>query len=175
MASILRLIFCASEISARIKLDGERKSGRLNFMNDKNTTSHGLPFDLTDPDGLLFDEEPQLFVHLDASPIVFTVRGLRYFEPRFRMVGFDLASIISAEEFAAAHRTWLSLECSLLGEKIERAAAQERSPGEYSILQAIWHGGIDEAERLCKRMDRRQATALRIVAGCTREESSLKR
>lgn len=144
-------------------------------MTDMTPTSPGLPFNLTDPDGLLFDEEPELFVHLDASPIVFTVRGLRYFEPRFRMMGVDVASLTTREAFERIHRSWMELEFSLLGEKITQAAASERAPAEYSILHAIWHGGLDEAERLCKRMDRRQATALRIVAGCTREQSPTKR
>lgn len=134
-----------------------------------------LPFDLTDEDGLIFDDHPELFVDLNASPIVFTVRGLRYFEPRFRMVGFSVAHLNTCDAFDHAHRAWLELESSLLGEKIAHAAAAERTPGEYSILQAIWQGGLDEAESLCKRMDRRQATALRIVAGCTREQSSIKR
>ena len=140
-------------------------------MSDTTPNSPGLRFNLTDPDGMLFDDEPHLFVHLDASPIIFTIRGLRYFEPRFRMMGFDVASITTRESFERAHRAWLELEFSLLGDKVAQAAAAERCPAEYSILQAIWHGGLDEAERLCTRMERRQATALRIVAGVTRESS----
>lgn len=147
------------------------KCCRLNFMT-ASTPTFQLPFDLTDPDGLLFDDEPHLFVDLETSPIIFTVRGLRYFEPRFRMLGVSIALINTREDFLRSHASWLQLECSLLGEKIERTAAAERMPAEYSILHAIWQGGLDEAERLCRRMDRRQASALRIVAGSTREPPS---
>lgn len=137
-------------------------------------TPPALPFDLTDEEGLIFDDQPELFVDVNASPIVFTVRGLRYFEPRFRMVGFAVAHINTCAAFNHALRAWLGLESSLLREKIASAAAAERVPGEYSILYAIWQGGLDEAERLCQLMERRQATALRIVAGCTRDQPSIK-
>lgn len=144
-------------------------------MTDMTQTSPGRPFNLTDPDGLLFDDEPELFVHLNASPIVFTVRGLRYFEPRFRMMGVDVASLTTREAFERTHHSWMELEFSLLGDKLAQASAAEKVPAEYSILSAIWHGGLEEAERLCKRMDRRKASALRIVAGSTREQSPINR
>jgi hypothetical protein len=133
------------------------------------TSTYSLPFELTDPDGLLFDEDPHLFVDLEAFPIVFRIRGIRYFGPRFRMLGINIAQINTRDDFNSTYSAWLQLECSLLGEKIECEASAERMPAEYSVLQAIWQGGLDEAERLCRRMDRRQASALCIVAGSTRE------
>jgi hypothetical protein len=154
------------------RLDAASNCCKLTTM--KTTTSTpSLPFELTDPDGLLFDEEPHLFVDLNASPIVFSIRGLRYFGPRFRMLGVNVAQINTRDSFLRTHGAWLQLECSLLGEKIEYEANAERLPAEYSVLHAIWHGGLDEAERLCKRMDRRQASALRIVAGSTREPTGI--
>lgn len=138
-------------------------------------TSPSLPFILTDPDGLMFDDEPELFVHLDVSPIVFTVRGLRYFSPRFRMMGVDVARLTTREAFERTFHSWMELEASLLGHKLAQAAAAENLPAEYSILNSIWKGGLDAAELMCERMDRRKASALRIVAGSTREPPQTKR
>jgi hypothetical protein len=72
---------------------------------------HAAPdigFDLWDEDGLVFDDEPELFVHLDAQPLVFTVRGIRYFGPRFKHLGVDIAAMQSKVDFMIAFNAWMA-------------------------------------------------------------------
>lgn len=126
-------------------------------------------FELTDPDGLVFDDEPDLFVNLGTDPVIFTVRGIRYFEPRFRMIGQPIAGIQTREAFTCAYDRWMNVERELLGKMIAEQAAKEHVPDSYAILHAIWTGGLEEAERICARVERRKSSALRIVAGSTRE------
>lgn len=128
-----------------------------------------MPFDLTHEDGLLFDEAPELFVDLQSTPIVFTIRGLRYFGVRFRHIGISLAQLKSRSDFDEAFRKWQEVEYSLLARSVAHQASEEHVPGPHGILQAIMNGQLDEAELLIARLERRQATALRIVAGDTRE------
>lgn len=135
-------------------------------------SASGLPFDLTHSDGLLFDDEPHLFVDLQRTPIVFTVRGIRYFGIRFRHIGIELADLTTREAFENALHKWLEVEYTLLTESVAKAAGGEPVAGPYGILQAILNGDLDRAETLFDRMERRQATALRIVAGDTSEPGS---
>ena len=99
-----------------------------------------MTFKLTDEDGLRFDESPDLFVLLDRNPIIWTVRGRRFFKPRFEAIGVSLASVQSLESFCAAHDRWLAVERSLLLRRIEFKAGRPDEFPEYAVLNAILTG-----------------------------------
>ena len=99
-----------------------------------------MTFKLTDEDGLQFDESPDLFVLLDRNPIIWTVRGRRFFKPRFEAIGISLASIQSQEAFCAAHDRWLDVERSLLLRRLELKAGRPDEFPEYAVLNAILSG-----------------------------------
>ncbi len=128
-----------------------------------------LPFELTDPEGLVFDEQPEEFVDLSREPIVFTVRGLGYFAPRFKHAGTAIASLRTRADFEAAHSRWLDVELALLMEKIDRSAAAETKAAEHSLLSAIARGDLDRAEAIAARMEHRKRAGLRVVGGVARE------
>lgn len=86
----------------------------------------------------MFDEHPALFVRTDQDPIVWTVRGLAYFAPRFKRIGFSIDRVNSPDEFAAAYKAWLELEKALLLERVKLAS--QRGSKEHQILQAIMDG-----------------------------------
>ena len=126
-----------------------------------------LPFEVTDPEGLAFDDSPQEFVNLSASPIVFTVRGISYFKPRFNHIGVNLAALNTSDDFARAYSRWMGVERALLRDRVASRAAQETTDGHYSILNALWSGDLDEAERIADKIDRKANTVLRVVGGNT--------
>lgn len=128
-----------------------------------------LPFDLTDPEGLVFDEQPAEFVDLSREPIVFTVRGLTYFARRFKHVGVAIGMLRTRLDFEAAYSRWLDVEITLLTDKIDRSAAAESRAGEHSLLSAIWRGDLDCAETIAARMEHRKRAGLRVVGGVARE------
>lgn len=123
-----------------------------------------LPFKLTDPDGLLFDDEPSVFVNLHVRPIVFTERGVRYFKPRFRYICIPIENVQSPEQFEKSYRLWLDVERSLLADDAAAKAAQEKTPGHFGILKALWEGDLDQAEAIGMQMDAaRKGPELKLV------------
>lgn len=122
-----------------------------------------LPFTLTDPEGLAFDEDPTAFVNVDADPIILSVRGIAYFKPRFKYVGIDLRTVRTGVEFRAAYERWMETERALLGDMIKAKSLAELVPAEHSLLQAIWTGDIVEAEAISERLSRRARSNLRAV------------
>lgn len=126
--------------------------------------SSPLAFNVWDEDGLVFDSAPELFVRLDAEPtIVFTVRGLAYFSPRFKHIGVDIAEINTREDFEKAMDRWLDVERVLLKEKVEAAARATRAPNEHQVLNAVLHGDIAAAERALARLEHQSRAGLSIV------------
>ena len=109
-------------------------------------------FHLTDGEGLVFDEQPALFVRTNQDPIVWTVRGLAYFAPRFKRIGVSIDQVNSPDEFAAAYKAWLDLEKSLLLERVKLAS--QRGSKEHQILQAIMDGNETRAAYLQGRRPR---------------------
>lgn len=97
-------------------------------------------FNLTDPEGLAFDDQPHLFVLLDQDPIVWTVRGLAYFNPRFRWVGIAPSTVLQRADFFLAHAKWLDRERSLLLRKIEAAAISAGTGSDHYRLLKILNG-----------------------------------
>ena len=128
-----------------------------------------LPFNLTDPEGLAYDEDPGAFVDLNHDPIIFSVRGLAYFSPRFKHAGIQLFTLHTRVDFERAYDRWMAIERSLLCEMVEQRAAAGPTNNEHQILKALWHGDLDKAEDIARRIDHRKRAALRIVAGSTRE------
>jgi hypothetical protein len=125
------------------------------------TTS--LPFDLCDPDGLVFDEDPHLFVDLSPTPIVFTIRGARYFSPRFRWVGFEISRIETREAFDQAFRSWLPVEFELLQEQIASRARPGALADPYNALLALMAGDDDAFERHMTALERRGRSGMHLV------------
>lgn len=122
-----------------------------------------IGFDVWDEDGLLIDDQPQLFVNLDVEPIVFTVRGLQYLRPRFKHVGINIASLRTRNDFQSSMRTWLATEWVLLNEKVDAAAQTSTAANPHQVLQAILSNDIDAAERNMSRLEHRRRAGLKVV------------
>lgn len=101
---------------------------------------------LTDEEGLVFDENPALFVRTDQDPIVWTVRGLAYFAPRLKRIGIHIDRVSSPQQFAAAYKAWLDLEKVLVLERVKLAS--QCGSKEHQILQAILDGNTARAANL---------------------------
>ncbi len=107
---------------------------------------------------MLFEQQPALFVDLTRQPIVFTVRGISHFSPRFRYVGVDIADVTTAELFSQAYARWLDAEQALLLQRIE-----ERRGAEGDALRAILDGDADSFEAHLRRLEHRQRACLKLV------------
>ncbi len=136
-------------------------------MQQPPTTDIG--FNLWDEEGLLFDESPELFVHLDVQPLVFTVRGVRYFGPRFKHVGIDISALASKVDFMIAFNAWMDVEKSLILEKVEREAAATNAANPHQLLKAILDGDVDAAEAVVHRLEHRARARLEVVQGSSCE------
>ena len=144
-------------------LDRGQICGRLNSM--KNSPPCELPFDIWHHDGHLFDVTPDLFVDLTASPIIFSVRGIGYFSPRFKHAGVEISNLHSKAQFESALNRWLDIEFVLLQEKIAVRANASKSPNEHQVLQAVLDGDIDLAEKIVARLEHRKRTGMKLVGG----------
>lgn len=122
-----------------------------------------LPFDLCDEDGLRFDLEPQLFVRLDQNPILWTVRGLAYFRPRFAYLGIAISAVDSAQRFKQALERWLDVERQLLLERIDVKANHGGETLEYRFLRAVVHGDLVQGDKVVRLLEHRQRSGLRRV------------
>lgn len=123
-----------------------------------------LPFDPWHEDGLVFEDHPELFVDLSTNPIIFSIRGIGYFSPRFSHVGVAMADLHTSAEFQHAHARWLDVEFSLLQESIGLKAGASRSPNEHQVLQAVLEGDLDRAEQVVARLEHRKRAGLTLVA-----------
>ena len=119
---------------------------------------------LHDPEMLVFDAQPELFVLLDAVPPVFTIRGLRYFTPRFRMVGIEIATLRTECQFRAALLQWTTHETTLLFESIGAKAGATHQANEHQVLLAALMGDIDAAEAAMDRLEHQRRVGLKVVA-----------
>lgn len=128
------------------------------------SAASALPFTLCNEDAFVFDQSPDLFVHLDVTPVVFTVRGLAYFAPRFKFAGLDLAAIRSPDDFATAYATWCRVEWNLLQDKVQAAAGATHAANAHQVLQAILHGDVDTAERAVARLEHRARAGLQVIS-----------
>lgn len=122
-----------------------------------------LGFDLWHEDGLVFETEPALFVDLNASPIIFTVRGISYFRPRFKHVGISIADLHSRAQFEAAEQRWMEVEWVLLRERIDTRANARTASADDQVLQAILNRDVEEVERLVSRLEHRKRAGLKLV------------
>lgn len=126
-------------------------------------TYANLNFDLTDPEGLAFDDSPDDFVDLGLVPVVFKVRGIAYFKPRFEHIAIPIGSIRTAAQFMSAYDKWMTVEMSLLAQKIDAAAANGPSTNAHKFLQAVMRGDLELAEKMADRLERFKRTKLRVV------------
>jgi hypothetical protein len=120
-------------------------------------------FDLWHEDGLLADEHPGLFVDLGRVPVVFTIRGIAYFSPRFRHVGVDIASITTRDQFESARWRWDQVEYQLLQERIRSRARPGVKADPYNALQAVLDGDSDAFERHIAALEHRKRAGLSLV------------
>lgn len=132
------------------------------------TSVNELPFDVWHEDGLIFDSSPGLFVDLDAAPIIFSVRGIGYFSPRFKHVGVNLCELRTKEQFDLALTRWLEVEFVLLQSKVESRASASKAPNEHQVLQAVLEGDLDLAEKTMLRLEHRRRTGMRLVGDPSR-------
>lgn len=121
-----------------------------------------IDLDLNDPETMAFDEAPDDFVMLDASPIVFTIRGLQHLTPRFKSVGYDIANISTPEQFKSAYDAWSDFEVTLLGEKIASRANATSQPNEHKILLAAMQGNYELADAEAKRLIHKKRANLKL-------------
>lgn len=122
-----------------------------------------FPLNLHDPEMFVFDAQPELFVLLDAVPLVFTIRGLRHFTPRFRMVGVDIAMLQTECQFRAALLQWTTHETRLLFESIGAKAGATHQANEHQVLLAALMGDIDAAEGAMDRLEHQRRVGLKAV------------
>lgn len=127
------------------------------------TSTNDLPFDVWHEDGLIFDSSPELFVDLDASPIIFSVRGIGYFSPRFKHVGVNLSQLRTREQFDLALTRWLEVEFVLLQSKVESRASASKAPNEHQVLQAVLEGDLDLAEKTMLLLEHLRRTGMKLV------------
>jgi hypothetical protein len=110
--------------------------------------------DVLDEEGLAFEESPADFVLLDRTPIVWHVRGIRYFAPRLRLAGIDICGVTTPEQFRAALRRWDAIEWQVLVQRIESRAESGVDGSAHQCLWAILTGDpqtkamIDQLNRL---------------------------
>jgi hypothetical protein len=133
------------------------------LMSRARLASMPLAFDLCDADGLLFDEEPYLFVDLTRTPVMFTIRGIRYFSPRFRSIGLDISRIDTRERFDLALSAWMLLEFELLHARFADRARQGVLADPYNALLAVLHGDSTAFERHIEALERRARSGLHVV------------
>lgn len=131
----------------------------------KNSPSCELPFDIWHDDGLVFEETPGLFVDLTASPIIFSVRGIGYFSPRFKQAGVEISNLHTKAQFESALNRWLDIEFVLLQDKIGARASASKSPNEHQVLQAVLDGDIELAEKIVARLEHRKCSGMKLVGG----------
>ena len=122
-----------------------------------------ITIDLLDPDILIFDEQPELFVRLDTVPVVFTVRGLRYFTPRFKMIGVNIATLRTQAQFRAALLEARTHEHALLIESFQSKANATHQANEHQVLLAALMGDIDAAEAAMDRLEHKRRAGLTVV------------
>jgi hypothetical protein len=119
--------------------------------------------DLCDPELLIFDEDPGLFVLLDQTPIVFTMRGLRFFCPRLKWIGIDIGTLQTADQFKQATSALTIAEYTELKTSIEASAGATHAPNEHQVLLAALSGDIDAAEAAMARLDHSRRAGLSVV------------
>lgn len=119
--------------------------------------------DLNDPDTFAFDDDPEAFVMLSVCPIVFTVRGIAHFTPRFRSVGVDIGRVTTPEHFHAAYREWTLLEADLLMASISEKASASHQASEHKVLLAALEHGMPEAMRQAEKLVHKHRANLRSV------------
>lgn len=101
------------------------------------------PVNYLDEEGLAFEEAPDAFVLLHRGQIVWTVRGIRHFRPRFDLIGINIADVRTVRNFRQALDRWNVMERQLLVERIEsRASASGRSLT-YQCLWAVLSNAPD--------------------------------
>lgn len=113
----------------------------------------------------MFDQTPGLFVNLTASPIIFSVRGIGYFLPRFKHAGVEISSLHTKAQFESALNRWLDIEFVLLQERIAIRARASKFPNEHQVLQAVLDGDIDLAEKIVARLEHCKRTGMKLVGG----------
>lgn len=124
---------------------------------------HPIDFDLWHEDGLIFDDQPELFVLTSLEPVVFTVRGIQYWCPRLRYIGVDIAEVTTKADFESAYEKWLDAERGLILAKVGAMASATRAPNEHQLLQAILDGDEKLAEQVVRRLEHRARAGLRVV------------
>lgn len=95
------------------------------------------------------------------EPIVFTVRGIAHFAPRFKHVGVDIATLRTADDFLAARKRWDDLEEVLLQDRVrDRAAGGDR---DAKALMAIFDADPEAFDRHVKALEHRKRANLTVV------------
>ncbi len=136
------------------------------------TTPFPIDFDLWDEDGLLVEQKPELFVDLSQIPIIFSIRGIKYFKPRFEQIGVSLSNLKTKDEFDSAYKAWLAREWILLNDQIDAKAKGTTSANPHQVLQAVLAGDIDLAERQLARLEHKQRAGLVAVRDAREKDSN---
>ena len=110
-------------------------------------------------ESLVFEDHPALFVLADRTPLVWTVRGLRHFSPRFALLGVSIKDIRTPTEFREALHRWNKLERQLLVAKLQHnsnAPNADRPPGNDRLAQRCIYAilsGDPSAESLIRDLE----------------------
>ncbi len=115
--------------------------------------------DLWSEEAFEFLDNPDDFVRLDCNPLIWTVRGLRYFAPRFLCVGIQIQDVSTREQFGLALREWQVLERRELLARLEvESSGSRRDRLALRCLRAIASGNA-EADPLMRRLELRTVTS----------------
>lgn len=122
-----------------------------------------MDIDLHDEETFAFDAQPEAFVRLDASPIVFTVRGIRYFKPRFDHIGTEISTLTTEAEFRSALYQWCLVEYELLRQKIESEAGKSHQATTHHVLLAAITGNEEDLRNVLAKVSHRSRAGLKAV------------
>ena len=122
-----------------------------------------IPIDFYDPENLDFDFQPELFVLQQHTPLIFTVRGLRYFSKRFQVIGIEVATLTTQRLFQQALMQWTGYEMQKLFETVQVKASATHQPNAHQVLLATLLGDIDAAELAMDRLEHASRSGLQLV------------
>lgn len=124
---------------------------------------HETDIDLENTDAFDFDESPNDFVNLETTPIVFTIRGLRYFTPRFRKMNVSIGTIKTKDQFQTLYRQWVVIEAKMLLGSIAKKAERTHQPNEHKVLLAALTEGLDAAQYQADRLAHAKRANLKLA------------
>jgi len=100
-------------------------------------------------------------VKFNGTKVLFTPIGIRRYRERFARAGFDIATIVDAEDLQRAIEGSYLVEAECLAEVLaERRTQQPGDALEWALRDALKAGNSAEAARLTKKLAHRRRASL---------------